>query len=54
MFPIGIGNRVDYQELDCIKGSVANGMSRFNLRDFKELLTLLTDVKEDSKKGKCI
>ena len=51
VFPIGIGNRVNYTELDCIKGSVTNGISGFNLRDFDELLKLLHKVK---KKGKCI
>ena len=54
VFPIGIGNHVNYRELNCIKGSVVNGVHQFNLRNFKELLTLLADVKEDSKKGKCI
>ena len=54
VFSIGIGNRVNYQELDCIKGSVANGMSRFNVRDFDELHKLLAKVKKQSIKGKCI
>ena len=54
VFPIGIGNRVDYGELDCIKGSIANGMSQFNLRDFDELLKLLAKVKMQSRKRKCI
>ena len=55
VIPIGIGNGVDYQELDCIKGSIINGVThQFNLKDFNELFTLLADVKEDSKKRKCI
>ena len=42
VFPIGInGNHVNYQELDCIKGSIDNGDSQFHLRDFTELLVLL-------------
>ena len=53
VFTIGIGNHVNYRELDCIKGDISNGGSLFNLKDFKELLTLLTDVKEESKSGKC-
>ena len=54
VFPIGIGNRVNYRELDCIKGSVTNGMSQFNVRDFDELIKLLANVKKQSIKGKCI
>ena len=53
VFTIGIGNHINYQELDCIKGDINNGCSLFNLKDFKELLTLLTDVKEESKSAKC-
>ena len=54
VFPIGIGNKVNYQELNCIKGNTVNGVSSFCLRDFTELVTLLADVKEESKGGKCI
>ena len=54
VFPIGVGGRVNYQELDCIKGSTVNGANPFNLRDFVELRKLLEKVKKRSKKGKCI
>ena len=54
VFPIGIGNGVNYRELGCIKGNIGNGVSQFNLKDFSELFTLLADVKEESKGGKCI
>ena len=54
VFPIGIGNHVNYRELDCIKGDIDNGRGLFNLKDFKELLALLDDVKEESKGGKCL
>ena len=54
VFPIGIGNGVNYRELDCIKGGIANGANPFNLRDFKELHKLLAEVKKESIKGKCL
>ena len=48
MFPISIGYHVNYLELDCIKGSIDNGDSQFDLRDFTELLVLLANVKRES------
>ena len=54
VFPIGIGDKVNYQELDCIKGRTVNGANLFSLRDFNELHDLLKKVKRRSKKGKCI
>ena len=48
VFPIGIGNNVNYRELDCIKGKIENGVERFDMRDFNELLMLLAEVKEES------
>ena len=54
VFPIGIGNEAHYRELDCIKGNTVNGISSFCLRDHAELVTLLADVKEESKSRKCI
>ena len=54
VFPIGIGDKVNYQELDCIKGRTVNGANPFSLRDFNELHDLLKKVKRRSKKGKCI
>ena len=53
VFPIGIGSKIHYWELDCIKGNTAYGISSFCLRDHEELVTLLADVKEESKGGKC-
>ena len=54
VLPIGVGNMVDYRELDCIKGNTVSGISSFCLRDYLELVTLLADVKEESKSGRCI